>query len=296
MNRSQRTRPAWWAILFILPVLVLTVVCAPLPAQNVEICDNQVDDDGDNLTDCDDPDCQPGEYLDGGTLGNSSSFGITLGDLDNDGDLDAFVANHVGQPNRVWINDGSGAFSDSGQLLGNSFSLDVALGDVDGDGDLDAYVANYSGQPNRVWLNDGLANFTSNGQSLGSFYSIDVSLADLDGDDDLDAFIVNQGGAGQPYRIWKNDGLGNFTDSGQALGNSESYGASLGDLDGDGDVDAFIANYGTSGEANRVWLNDGLGYFSDSGQALGNSRSFAATLGDLDGDGDLDAFVANVLL
>ncbi|MCP4149004.1 MAG: hypothetical protein GY757_14750 [bacterium] len=46
----------------------------------------------------------------------------------------------------------------------------------------------------------------------------------------------------------------------------------MGDLDGDGDLDAYDARYGF----NRVWLNDGAGKFSDSGQAMGAYDSFTA--------------------
>ena len=109
----------------------------------------------------------------GQSLGSSKSFGVELGDVDNDGDLDAFVANFNDQPNKVRINDGSGNFTDSGQALGASDSLGITLADVDNDGDLDAFVANHTpgnvgGQSNRVWINDGNGTFTDSGQSLGS--------------------------------------------------------------------------------------------------------------------------------
>ncbi len=81
-------------------------------------------------------------------------------------DLDTFLVNFSGQPNKMWENDGNGTFTDSGQSLGSSTSWGVALGDVDGDGDLDAFVANFNSQPNRVWKNDGIGTF---GMSLGSF-------------------------------------------------------------------------------------------------------------------------------
>ncbi|SVD89414.1 uncharacterized protein METZ01_LOCUS442268, partial [marine metagenome] len=89
-----------------------------------------------------------------------------------------------------------------------------------------------------------------------------------------------------------------LTDSGQDLRYGTSYDNSwdvkLGDFDGDGDLDAFEANYN---EGNRVWLNDGSGSFTDSGQNLNQGGSYnnssGVDLADLDGDGDLDALVAN---
>ena len=47
---------------------------------------------------------------------------------------------------------------------------------------------------------------------------------------------------------------------------------------------------------NKIWLNDGHGVFTDSGQSLGDSATFTAALGDLDGDGDLDVFLGNAVL
>jgi len=250
----------------------------------------------------------PGVFEEVGALGDSWSERVALGDLDGDGDLDAFVANDNYGANRVWRNDGLGIFEDTGQTMGTAFSNDVALGDLDGDGDLDAFVANGSwwvSQPNTVWRNDGTGQFTL-WQSLGNSTSNAVALGDLDGDGDLDAFIANQLTAGNPptgaaNRVWENvDGLGTFVDTGQLLGDPDSghynsQDVALGDLDGDGDLDAFVTNWwgDNIGSPNRVWLNDGAGDFIDSGQTLGNAVSMCVALGDLNGDGHLDAFVGN---
>ena len=234
-----------------------------------------------------------GHFSDSGQrMGGANSWRVALGDVDSDGDLDAVAANAgyiFGEPNLVWLNDGAGNFSDSGQELGYSGSCGVALGDLDGDRDLDAYVGNYyNSMQDEVYLNDGGGTFTDSGQRLSVSETHDVALGDLDGDGDLDAFAFTYGGAN---RTWHNDGQSNFTDSGQRLGLSNSKGLGLGDLDGDGDLDAFVTN--SSDQPNSAYLNDGFGSFTDSGQSLGNSDSRGGALGDLDGDGDLDAFVAN---
>jgi hypothetical protein len=99
--------------------------------------------------------------------------------------LDAFVANsaHLDEamemadfdPNEVWLNDGQGVFSDSGQRLDAQRSYSIALGDLDDDGDLDAFVRNLDAD--EIWLNDGHAVFTDSGQKLGnSLTRICISL------------------------------------------------------------------------------------------------------------------------
>ncbi len=60
------------------------------------------------------------------------------------------------------------------------------------------------------------------------------------------------------------DGTGNFADSGQLLGSRSSADVALVDTNGDGDLDAAVAN---SSSASRIWVNDGTGSFSP-GQAL----------------------------
>jgi hypothetical protein len=215
----------------------------------------------------------------GQSLGDHNTYSVALGDLDGDGDLDLLEGN-FSQASRVWLNDGSGSFS-SGQTLGNYLTLSVALGDLDGDGDLDLLTGNYD-EANRVWFNQGSGTFSDSGQSLGTFSTRSVALGDLDGDGDLDLL---EGNVGRANRVWLNDGAGTFSDSGQTLGAHATYSVALGDLDGDGDLDLLEGNYNNQAnrnQANRVWLNDGAGTFSDSGQTLGDHAAFSVALGDLD--------------
>ena len=76
-----------------------------------------------------------GVFADSGqALGNGNTQSVALGDVDDDGDLDLVTGNGnlLGEPNRIWLNNGSGVYTDAGQALGNSRSSSVALGDVDG--------------------------------------------------------------------------------------------------------------------------------------------------------------------
>lgn len=217
---------------------------------------------------------------------------VAVGDLDGDGDLDAMVGIAY-TSNRVFFNDGNGNFTNSGQTnLGTASPSSIEFGDLDGDGDLDAFKSN-NGIADRVWLNDGNGTFTDSGQQMGGFQaSQDVELGDLDGDGDLDAFVVDQQGANS---VWLNDGSGVFANSGQSLGNHRSFGVALGDLDGDGDLDAFESNSWALNLAqidSRIWLNDGSGNFNDSGQLFAPFFNYFSAIADLDGDGDLDVFMA----
>jgi uncharacterized repeat protein (TIGR01451 family) len=121
-----------------------------------------------------------------------------LGDLDGDSDLDIFITAWLG--NRVWLNGGTGTFSNNGQTLGDTFGWRTALGDVDGDGDLDALTGNGGGVPNILWLNDGTGHFNDSGQPLGNDYTFAVALGDVDGDGDLDAFDGNH----RSDKVWLN--------------------------------------------------------------------------------------------
>ena len=151
--------------------------------------------------------------------GSANAMAIELGDVNGDGYVDAFVGRGqptVQLPSKVYLNDGNGAFVDTGQDLAanpnqptnNIFrNRDVKLGDLDNDGDLDAFLANSSN--NSVYLNDGLGSFTGSGQvltgPLTDYYS--VALGDVDEDGFLDAFV----GVNGANNVWVNDTVFEYT-------------------------------------------------------------------------------------
>ncbi len=209
-----------------------------------------------------------------------------LGDLDGDGDLDAFIVNAVtNSPTTVFkntLNHRNAKFTFAGLTQTGSDSRDIEVGDFDADGDLDAMIVNVGGQPNTVWLNDGAGGYTDSLQSLGTGGSFGIALGDVNRDGALDAFVANNGA----NTVWLGDGGGGFSDSGQALGTATSREVALGDLNGDGHIDAFVAN----SSANSVWLNDDAspGQFINT-QSVGSGDWQDVVLGDIDSDGDLDA-------
>jgi len=236
----------------------------------------------------------------GGTEGIEVK-GVDLGDIDNDGDLDMVFGGHqYFADNEVWINDGNGVFTDSGQRHYSEAIWHLALGDIDSDGDLDyVWTSRYS-EPyttSEVYINNGEGVFTNSNQSfLPNGNSFGIVLRDVDNDGDLDFIEPNDGG-GNPaepsVRVYMNDGLGTFSDSGQNLGGSSAKDADLGDIDNDGTSDMIIATWLVE---NALFINDGNGNFTQAvPDLLLPLGTHACKLGDLDNDGDLDIVAGGLI-
>src|SRR5262245_44285667 len=199
-----------------------------------------------------------------------ATYAIALGDVDGDGGLDALAGDQSGPPgaqNRLFLNDGSGMFSDATPQLPSILSQtwSIALGDVDGDGDLDGLVGN-AGQ-SALLRNEGSGVFTDATTQLPALWAltIAVGLGDVDGDGDLDAFLGNSAYlTGAQNRLYLNDGSGVLADATSQLPAvlDSTQCVALGDLDGDGDLDIFVGN------GDRLLRNDGSGAFVDASAQL----------------------------
>jgi hypothetical protein len=128
-----------------------------------------------------------------------------------------------------------------------------------------------------------------------------VAILDYDNDGYLDVYVTN--GPGTPNSLYHNllgrTGVLQFEDVGVASGVAataqDSTGVCAGDIDNDGWTDLYVV--GVNGSHNYLFHNNGNGTFSDittsAGVAGYGRNSASCTMGDFDGDGLLDIFVAN---
>ncbi len=243
-----------------------------------------------------------GAYHDGGdapsVVGSSSTYRVTLGDIDRDGDLDLLV--NSGGDLGLFVNDGQAGFADvTATLLPPNrpyFASGIAFGDVDGDGDLDIAVAQMGWQSgagqNQLFLNDGTGHFADVSAShLPQVLDDSRSLAffDADGDGDLDLVFANAG----TDRLCLNDGAGRFLDAPSGrfpVDHGWNEAVLPCDIDRDGDLDLLFDDPAGC----RLYLNAGRARFADvTGThlpSLGKRVTHLAS-GDLDRDGDLDLVV-----
>lgn len=228
--------------------------------------------------------------------------GASWADIDNDGDLDLCVVTWYDSTNMLYINNGGGNFSlAAGNIIitDRGFSETCSWGDYDNDGLVDLFVTNSDGigtWHNRLYKNTGSGNFSR--IDSGAIYndinnsSRGVNWVDIDGDGKLDLFISNE--SNQNNIMYKNNGTGYFTKiNGIAPTTSggDTWSASWGDFDNDGDLDLFAAN---RNQKNFLFKNDGNFNFTAvaNDTIVNETGNYACTgWGDYDNDGDLDMFV-----
>ena len=253
---------------------------------------------------------------------DGDAHGPSWADLDNDGDLDLYVAKGTLKEKLIdlsdlWRNDGDGTFTniaDSSGVTGiGCRSRGSYPVDYDNDGDLDLFVPSFfkldSGGPNLLYRNDGDLQFTNVAAEAGiareGTGNWSAAWTDFDRDGLIDFFIsvpkTTQGRNGGPLSetssaLYRNRGDGTFEDvtatAGIAAPSGFSNCAAWGDFDSDGDPDLYVA----TDSAAILYRNNDDGTFTDVTEesgAINTSRALAADWGDYDNDGYLDLYVVN---
>lgn len=182
------------------------------------------------------------------------------------------------------------------ELFAAGGALANAVADVDRDGDLDLFVG-FNGTPNRLYENTGgvFRDIAATAGVADARATRAAAWSDVDADGDPDLLVGFTPGGGPVLRLYRNDG-GRFTDITAASGLTVETGAVrqpvLLDVDGDGDLDLFVA---FRDRANMLFRNSG-GTFTDVAPAVGLAdprKSVGAVWFDYQQDGDFDLYVAN---
>ncbi|MGE0772181.1 MAG: VCBS repeat-containing protein [Cyclobacteriaceae bacterium] len=255
--------------------------------------------------------------------------GLSIGDINNDGLLDIYFAgNQV--DNRLYLNLGDLKFKDITESAGVActgvWSSGVTMVDINGDGRLDIYVCK-SGNPggerrhNELFVNNGDLTFTERSKEYGldiTGLSVQAAFFDYDKDGDLDCYLLTNSirsvgnydlvkdqrkvpdpsGGGNKFFVNRD---GKFYDYSEEAGIYRSsigfgLGITLGDFNDDSWTDIFVSN--DFFERDYLYINNQKGGFRESLTEYFQSismGSMGADLADLDGDGNAELFVTEML-
>ncbi|TMU55547.1 CRTAC1 family protein [Flagellimonas algicola] len=200
--------------------------------------------------------------------GTGRARACACGDANGDALPEFYIAN-AQAANDYYVNLGNWEFQkvEKGHLVQDvGYSYGVSWADYDDDGDLDLFLANFD-KMNFLYNNDGSGNLSPVmegpvSQQMGGA-SKGHTWGDYDNDGDLDLYVAN--GTYRPEMFnffYLNKGDGSFEQdfSGHLLKHADtSAGAAHADFDRDGDLDIFVANWGSSDQVNRFYKNSTTG-------------------------------------
>ena len=216
-----------------------------------------------------------------------------LVDINNDGNLDAFVCHDV-QPNVWYINNGTQLFDWNQGGLGDTpdgGNYGSVWIDYDNDCDMDMFIAKCRGglseaNINQMHRNNGDGTFTEVGEEIGLADNVQTwssAWADFDNDGDMDVVVGASSSANGMHKVMMNDGTGMFTDVTAGSGWDNNPNMSIEWVPADFNNDGLVDVLGGSG---GIMLNNGNMVFSPSNVGFG-----VGPMGDYNNDGFID--VAN---
>ncbi len=244
--------------------------------------------------------------------------GLAVGDFNNDGFQDLFWTSGGYEPDKLFINNGDGTFTEEAAAWGATsvhVGNGVAVADYDNDGYHDIYITSFGppdaidGDPgyNMLYRNDGDGALTDMAAAAGVNYTSQsvasgnsAAFGDYDLDGDLDLLIA----AWQPSpdgrnKLYRNDGDGTFTDVtveavGAAFDSARGWTPMFADMNCDLYPEIlFTADFGTS----RYLINNGDGTFTDFTEESGTgleTGGMGHAIGDIDNDGLFEWYVTSI--
>ena len=261
-----------------------------------------------------------GEHYQQISMGETGT-GVAIGDFDRDGRPDLFVVNKTGAC-RLFRNLGNWKFEDVTVKAGlgknpgagevptdqdrEAWKQGAVFADVNNDGWLDIYVCRFNA-PNLLFINQRNGTFKEEAAARGLAVvdSCGVgAFCDFDRDGWLDVYITAnmldpaQHPNGQRGYLFHNNGDGTFanvTEKAGVFGETLTHSATWWDYDGDGWPDLYVAN--DFAENDRLYRNNRDGTFTDTiHQVVPHMpySSMGADIGDVNNDGRLDLFVADM--
>ena len=239
------------------------------------------------------------------------TYGVSFADMDNDGDLDAFISNRDGeaddQRNYLYRND-EGTYIDITESAGLSMSSHLSfcsiIFDYNKDGFQDIYISNDKPDNlNILYKNNGDGTFDDVSEYSGAGIGINAmttTIGDYNNDGWFDIYITN---TPEGNELLRNNGDGTFTNVAEATAttfNSVGWGAVFldADLDGlldlyvssdfDGSVGSFLSSAFYHQQNNETFIiPENIGFQEDT------RKSYTNAIGDIDNDGKPDIIVGN---
>ena len=227
---------------------------------------------------------------------NARPYHLSVGDINNDSNVDIIFANQLNHSVDILISQGNGTFVYNSLSTGiDSHPQHVSVIDLNHDQQLDIVVSNKGECNFGVFINNGNETFQSQvTYPIGNqSCSPTLTVADLDHDTHVDVVVTNRNV--NTVVIFKNTGRGTFFlfRNYSLSSNTGGHFPSIIDMNGDEHPDIVL----TYNSSNRIGIlyNNGTGeLFREQSYSVGNqSNPQESRIGDIDNDAKLDIIVAN---